>query len=115
MAADQCHTVGRFIISDTQGGQWLNTYDKDWLAPPYIYDRDVKPMDICQSAAFARAAEGDVVIFVRCGRDPASNPESVLWTTELPTLLSNPNVTSVKAYDNCACPGGGWCHEVVYK
>ncbi len=115
-ASDQCHTVGRYIISDTEGGRWVNTYDQDWLRfSPYNYDRDIKPMDICQSAAFARAAEGDVVIFVRCGRDPQHNPDSVLWTTELPTLLSNPNVSSIKAYDNCSCPGGGWCHEVVYK
>jgi hypothetical protein len=74
------------------------------------------------SAAYARAAEGEVLIFVRCGKDPVSNPSSVLWTTELPTLLENPNVTSIKAYDNCTpatgpCVTGSatWCNEVVYR
>lgn len=111
-AANQCHAVGRYIISDTAGGRWVNTYDKDWLVPPYDYNRDIKPMDICQSAAFARAAAGDVAIYVRCGRGPENVPDSVLWTTELPTLLSNPNVTSITAYMNC---GGTWTPYQQYK
>lgn len=115
IAEQQCHAVGRYTISDTPGQHWVVDYDKDWLGPPYDYNRDIKPIDQCMSAAFARAAEGDVIIYVRCGNDPVHNPGSVLWTTELPTLLSNSNVTSIKAYDNCACPGGGWCHEVIYK
>ncbi len=81
-------------------------------------------MEKCQSAAYARAAEGDVLIFVRCGNDPKNNPGSVLWTTELPTLLQNPNVTSIEAYDNCPTktgpcvtgPGSSvWRNEVKYK
>ncbi|MGA8830114.1 MAG: hypothetical protein WB554_00770, partial [Desulfomonilaceae bacterium] len=76
-----------------------------------------------QSAAYARAAEGDVLIFVRCGNDPIHNPGSVLWTTELPTLLQNPNVTSITAYDSCcqnggscgSCINGFWCNPVTYR
>jgi len=117
IADAQCHAVGRYTIGDTPGQHWVQAYDKDWLGPPYVYERDIQPLDICMSAAFARMAEGDVVIYVRCGNDPANKPNSVLWTTELPTLLMNPNVTSIKAYDNCAgCPPGvTWCHEVVYR
>ncbi len=115
IAEEQCHAVGRYTISDTPGQHWVVDYDSDWLKPPYDYNRDIKPIDRCMSAAFAWAAEGDVIIFVKCGNDPDHNPGSVLWTTELPTLLSNPKVTSIKAYDNCGCPGGGWCHEMIYK
>lgn len=115
IADAQCSAVGRYTISDTPGQHWVVAYDKDWLGPPYDYDRDIQPIDKCMSAAFARMAEGDVVIYVKCGNDPVNKPNSVLWTTELPTLLNNPNVTSIKAYDNCGCPGGGWCHEVVYR
>ena len=118
IAAQECQARGRVLVSDTPGGKWVNSYDAawPWLFTPFsTYVENIQPMDKCQSAAYARAAEGDVLIFVKCGNDQANNPNSVLWTTELPTLLENPNVTSIKAYDNCNCPGGGWCHEVVYR
>jgi len=118
VAAQECQARGRVLVSDTPGGKWVNSYDAawPWLFTPFsTYVENIQPMDKCQSAAYARAAEGDVLIFVKCGNDQANNPNSVLWTTELPTLLENPNVTSIKAYDNCNCPGGGWCHEVVYR
>jgi hypothetical protein len=118
VAAEQCHAMGRLLVSDTPGGKWVNAYDSawPWLFTPFsTYVENIQPMDKCQSAAYARAAEGDVLIFVKCGNDPVHNPGSVLWTTELPTLLENPNVTSIRAYDNCDCPGGGWCHEVIYR
>ncbi len=129
IASTECTAQGRLLVSDTPGGQWVNSYDAAWLTNPQIgggsnYYTNIQPMDKCQSAAYARAAEGDVLIFVRCGNDPIHNPGSVLWTTELPTLLQNPNVTSIEAYDNCPTktgpcvtgPGSSvWCNEVKYK
>lgn len=119
VAADECHARGRLLVSDTPGGKWVNSYDAAWpwlFSPFSTYVENIQPMDKCQSAAYARAAQGDVLIFVKCGNDPEHNPNSVLWTTELPTLLENPNVTSIKAYDNCGCPPPDtWCHEVIYR
>jgi hypothetical protein len=128
-AYSECHAQSRTIISDTPGGKWVNAYDYQWYhtgyqAPGIDYYRDIQPMDICMSAAYARAAEGDVLIFVRCGNDQAKNPGSVLWTTELPTLLENSHVTSITAYDSCckddrtkcdACIDGYWCNPVKYR
>jgi hypothetical protein len=126
----ECTAQLRLLVSDTPGGKWVNSYDSPWyhngkiVTPGIDYNRDIKPIDICQSAAYARAAEGDVLVFVKCRNDPVNNPSSVLWTTELPTLLENPKVTSIKAYDNCVphtapCVTGAgsdtWCNEVVYK
>jgi hypothetical protein len=119
IAAEECHARGRLLVSDTPGGKWVNSYDAawPWLFTPFsTYVENIQPMDKCQSAAYARAAQGDVLIFVKCGNDPVNNPNSVLWTTELPTLLENPNVTSIKAYDNCNCtPPAQWCNEVIYR
>ena len=94
------------------------SYDYPWYhtgyqAPGIDYYRDIQPMDICMSAAYARAAEGDVLIFVRCGNDQVNNPGSVLWTTELPTYLKIPTLPVSKPMTVAAMDGSSMCMPVL--
>lgn len=88
--------LGYQVVTDTAGGKAVNIYVK-----PYNdytqYTRDIEPMFECMSAAYARAASGDVLVLFKKGY---YNDRSSIWyRIELPVLLNNPNVGSIHAYE----------------
>lgn len=88
--------LGYQVVTDTAGGKAVNIYVK-----PYNdytqYTRDIEPMFECMSAAYARAASGDVLVLFKKGY---YNDRSSIWyRIELPNLLNNPNVGSIHAYE----------------
>jgi hypothetical protein len=93
----ECKLRGFIVQLMTPGGEWTDSYIKQFpnsfTGTDEEYTRDFEPMWICASAASARQARGLVRVFLNNPR-----PTSVFFTTELPTLLSNPNVSPVWAY-----------------
>ena len=101
-----CNKSQYVIMANTQGGKTFNTsyimpYDNQLDGTPY-YDSSVTPMWDCASAAYARAASGEIDVYnggnkwYYCG--------SVFRRIELPTLQANPSVTIIKIFRG---PPGG--------
>lgn len=87
--------LGYQIVTDTPGGKWVNGYVS--ANPGSNYTRDQEPMFKCMSEAYAKAARGEVVVLFRQGA--YSDTTSIFYTIELPALLVNTNVTTIKAYE----------------
>ena len=81
---------GGTVISNTIGGQALDNL-VDWSSLSIDESRAVATS---YSQWFAEGASGDVNAWAG-----GASPNSVFMQTELPTLLSNPNVNSVTIYD----------------
>ncbi|MGC8657444.1 MAG: hypothetical protein ACP5U1_00045 [Desulfomonilaceae bacterium] len=105
-AANQCNNAGLTIISQTQGGIQFNQYMAPYYAQQDLnYNSDVKPMDTCASAAYAREAKGDTLrVYITYSKWQTKT--GGFFETELPTLLSNPNVQHLDAYVQSV--GGTW-------
>jgi hypothetical protein len=108
---NECRARGYTVQLMTPGGQWTDLYiqrfPNSFTDTDEEYTRDFEPMWICASAASARQARGLVRVFLNNPR-----PTSVFFTTELPSLLSNPNVSPVWAY---YWNGSAWDGPVVLK
>lgn len=100
---------GAFIIANTVGGKWMTWYTDPYYpstpTSPYDYHRDYEPMWECASAAYARAARGEVKAYIR---DDFWNTSTVFWRTELPTLIANGNVTKIYVYSTKCVATGDW-------
>ncbi len=97
-AAAQCTNAGLTIISQTPGGIQFNIYMVPYYAQQSLdYARDVKPMDTCASAAYARVARGDTLrVYITYSKWLSKS--GGFFETELPTAMSNPNVEHLDAY-----------------
>jgi hypothetical protein len=112
-----CRNAGYLIMADTVGQQtFSNPYITPYERPPYNYERDVDPMWDCSSAAYSRAASGEVHAYMYSAR--LYDYSSTFFRVELPVLQANPNVTNVWVYSGTGSdpttyiPVGDWKHGI---